>query len=188
MNEGKKTADELTFQSRSQPVRFLAADICDPAQIQHAIDALRKFHDRVDILVNNAGVEFEKSIDVLTIEDWDLIMNVNLRGTIQDLADAVHLSCGHLSRVFRKTTGTTLELYLIQQRVELAKRALLDPRFNVGAVAERCGFCNPAYFASVFKKHVKCTPREFAIQPHRWEPIASSSLWSAANISSIASI
>ena len=99
------------------------------------------------------------------------------RITIQDLADAVHLSCGHLSRVFRKTTGTTLEQYLIQQRVELAKRALLDPRLNVAEVAERSGFCNPAYFASVFKKHVKCTPREFASQPHRWDPVPSSPLW-----------
>lgn len=96
--------------------------------------------------------------------------------TIHDLAEVVHLSCGHLSRVFRKTTGTTLEQYLIQQRVESAKRALLDPRLNVAEVAERCGFCNPAYFASVFKKHVKCTPREFATQPHRWEPMMTSPL------------
>jgi len=97
--------------------------------------------------------------------------------TIQQLADAVHLSCGHLSRVFRRTTGITLEQYLIQQRVELAKRALLDPTLNVAEVAERCGFCNPAYFASVFKKHVKCTPREFATQPQRWEPVNPSPLW-----------
>ncbi len=99
--------------------------------------------------------------------------------TIQQLADAVHLSCGHLSRVFRRTTGMTLEQYLIQQRVELAKRALLDPTLNVAEVAERCGFCNPAYFASVFKKHVKCTPREFASQPQRWEPVSPSPLWAS---------
>src|SRR5207302_9792894 len=98
--------------------------------------------------------------------------------SIQNLADEVHLSCGHLSRVFRKTTGMTLEQYLIQ-RVELAKRALLDPRLNVAEVAERCGFCNPAYFASVFKKHVKCMPGEFASQPHRWEPAVTSPLWPA---------
>ena len=100
--------------------------------------------------------------------------------TIQQLAEAVHLSCGHLSRVFRRTTGITLEQYLIQQRVELAKRALLDPRLNVAEVADRCGFCNPAYFASVFKKHVKCTPREFASQPHRWEPSVAAQRWPAA--------
>jgi hypothetical protein len=57
-------------------------------------------------------------------------------------------------RLFR-TTGVTLEQFLIRQRVELDKRTLLDPRFNVAEVAERCGFCNPAYFASVFKKYWK---------------------------------
>lgn len=93
--------------------------------------------------------------------------------TIQELAGALRLSAGHLSRVFRRTSGMTLEHYLILQRVELAKRALLDPRFNVSEVAERCGFCNPAYFASVFRKYVKCTPREFAMQPHRWTPVDS---------------
>jgi len=96
--------------------------------------------------------------------------------TIHDLAGALHLSTGHLSRVFRRTTGMTLEGFLIRQRVELAKRTLLDPRLNVAEVAERCGFCNPAYFASVFKKYVKCTPREFATQPLRWTPVSASAL------------
>jgi AraC-like DNA-binding protein/ligand-binding sensor protein len=96
--------------------------------------------------------------------------------TIQQLADSVHLSCGHLSRLFRRTTHMTLEQFLIRRRVELAKRALLDPRLNVAEVAERCGFCSPAYFASVFKKYVKCTPREFASQPQRWEPLGTPTL------------
>ena len=90
--------------------------------------------------------------------------------TIPQIASALHLSSGHLSRLFRRTTGMTLEVFLIRQRVELAKRTLLDPRLNVAEVAERCGFCNPAYFASVFKKYVSCTPREFARQPHLWTP------------------
>lgn len=90
--------------------------------------------------------------------------------TIQQIADELHLSAGHLSRVYSRTTGMTLEEYLIRQRVELAKRMLLDPRLNVAEVAERCGFCNPAYFASVFRKYVQCTPREFARQPQVWKP------------------
>lgn len=89
--------------------------------------------------------------------------------TIKDLASALHLSSGHLSRVYSRTTGTTLESYLVRQRVELSKRMLLDPRMNVAEVADQCGFCNPAYFASVFKKYMNCTPREFANQPSRWK-------------------
>jgi AraC-like DNA-binding protein/ligand-binding sensor protein len=94
--------------------------------------------------------------------------------TIQDLANELHLSSGHLSRVYSRTTGMTLEEFLVRQRVELSKRMLLDLRLNVAEVADRCGFCNPAYFASVFKKYVHCTPREFATQPSMWKPPVSS--------------
>lgn len=77
---GKKTAEDLTVQNPSRPVRFLAADLRDLAEIRTAVTAIRKFHDRVDVLVNNAGIELEKSIEMLTPADWDLVMNVNLRG------------------------------------------------------------------------------------------------------------
>ena len=140
-----------------------------------ACEAFRNFAEVVSQQMISAFSRREHKI-VLAVAQF-----VEQRGaaqiTIQQLADAVHLSCGHLSRVFRKTTGMTLEQFLIRQRVELAKRALLDPRFNVAEVAEHCGFCNPAYFASVFRKHVKCTPREFASQPHRWEPLSADPLW-----------
>ncbi len=88
--------------------------------------------------------------------------------TIQDLARDLKLSAGHLGRVYSRTTGNTLEEYLIRQRLELGKRLLLDPRLHVAEVADRCGFCNPAYFASVFKKYMHCTPRAYASQPQRW--------------------
>jgi AraC-like DNA-binding protein/ligand-binding sensor protein len=140
-----------------------------------ACEAFRRFVDSVSQQMASAFSQREHKI-VLAVSQL-----VEERGaaqiTIQQLAEAVHLSCGHLSRVFRRTTGMTLEQFLIRQRVELAKRALLDHRFNVAEVAERCGFCNPAYFASVFKKHVKCTPREFASQPQRWEPMEATPLW-----------
>ena len=90
------------------------------------------------------------------------------KATIQALAQDLKLSAGHLGRVYSRTTGHTLEEYLIRQRLEMGKRLLLDPRLHVAEVADRCGFCNPAYFASVFKKYMHCTPRAYASQPQRW--------------------
>lgn len=90
------------------------------------------------------------------------------RVTIQDIAHNLKLSAGHLGRVYSRTTGQTLEVYLIRQKLEMGKRLLLDPRLHVSEVSDRCGFCNPAYFASVFKKYMHCTPRAFANQPHHW--------------------
>ena len=89
--------------------------------------------------------------------------------TVHSLAQALKLSAGHLGRVYSRTAGHTLEDYLIRQKLEMSKRLLLDPRLQVAEVADRCGFCNPAYFASVFKKYMHCTPRAYAKEPQRWD-------------------
>ncbi len=94
--------------------------------------------------------------------------------TVHMLAREMKFSAGHLGRVYSRTTGHTLEEFLIRQKLEMSKRLLLDPRLHVAEVADRCGFCNPAYFASVFKKYMHCTPRAYAKQPQRWskpEPV-----------------
>jgi NAD(P)-dependent dehydrogenase (short-subunit alcohol dehydrogenase family) len=79
-HNGKAAAAELTAKNRSLPVRYIPADLQDPNEIQNAVGALRKHHDRIDVLVNNAGIEMEKPFAGLTVADWDLILNVNLRG------------------------------------------------------------------------------------------------------------
>ena len=95
------------------------------------------------------------------------------RVTVHILAREMQLSAGHLGRVYSRTTGHTLEEFLIRQKLEMSKRLLLDPRLHVAEVADRCGFCNPAYFASVFKKYMHFTPRAYAKQPQRWSTTES---------------
>lgn len=130
-----------------------------------ACDTFRRY---VEILSQELTAMFSQRENKIVSMVGQLVETRGPAGiAIKDLAEALHLSTGHLSRTFRRTTGMTLEGFLIQQRVELAKKTLLDPRLNVAEVAERSGFCNPAYFASVFKKYVGCTPREFAAQPQR---------------------
>jgi len=108
---GKETAGELTSQCRSRPVRYLVTDLQDLADIQNAVNTIRKFHGHVDVLVNNAGIEMDKAIDTLTVADWDLVMNVNLRGAfllVKELlplfpesgASIVNISSIHASHAF----------------------------------------------------------------------------------------
>ncbi|HVX66938.1 MAG TPA: PocR ligand-binding domain-containing protein [Bryobacteraceae bacterium] len=82
-----------------------------------------------------------------------------------EVAAAVGVSAGHLSRTFKKVTGSTFERYLMERRVERAQRLLLDPLSRVSEVAEKCDFCNPAYFARVFRKLAGCSPTEFSKSP-----------------------
>src|SRR6266851_1093559 len=46
----------------------------------------------------------------------------------------------------------TFERYLMMQRVEAAKRMLLEPLGTISEVAEKCGVADSAYFARVFRK------------------------------------
>jgi NAD(P)-dependent dehydrogenase (short-subunit alcohol dehydrogenase family) len=77
---GNETAADLSGQNPHLPVKYLPADLREPREIQTAVDTIRQFHGRVDVLVNNAGIELHKSLEKLTVADWDLVLNVNLRG------------------------------------------------------------------------------------------------------------
>jgi AraC-like DNA-binding protein/ligand-binding sensor protein len=129
-------------------------------------EAFRSF---VDQLRQQLVQLFSQRDEKIVIETQRLVRDFGPeRVTIQDIARDLKLSAGHLGRVYSRTSGHTLEEYLIRQRLEMARRLLLDPRLHVAEVADRCGFCNPAYFASVFKKYMHCTPRAYACEPQRW--------------------
>ena len=85
--------------------------------------------------------------------------------SLLDTAQFVGVSSGHLSRIFRRVSGITFERYLMTKRVERAQRLLLDPTSRVSDVAEKCEFCNPAYFARVFRKIAGCSPTEYSKNP-----------------------
>jgi NAD(P)-dependent dehydrogenase (short-subunit alcohol dehydrogenase family) len=77
---GNETAADLSGQNPHLPVKFLPADLREPGEIGSAVETVRKLHGRVDVLVNNAGIEADKPLEKLTIADWDLVLDVNLRG------------------------------------------------------------------------------------------------------------
>jgi NAD(P)-dependent dehydrogenase (short-subunit alcohol dehydrogenase family) len=57
----------------------LAADLADPRGPQQLADALARHEPRVNILINNAGASESGTIDTVTVENWDKVLNVNLR-------------------------------------------------------------------------------------------------------------
>lgn len=58
----------------------IVADITKPAEVESMFRQTVDKFGRIDILVNNAGIARDKSIKKLTEEDWDTVLNVNLKG------------------------------------------------------------------------------------------------------------
>jgi NAD(P)-dependent dehydrogenase (short-subunit alcohol dehydrogenase family) len=71
-------AEEI--RSLGRKVACVELDVRDHASIQRAVaDALREF-GRIDVLVNNAGCNIRKPATEVTWDDWNEIVNTNLRG------------------------------------------------------------------------------------------------------------
>jgi 3-oxoacyl-[acyl-carrier protein] reductase/pteridine reductase len=77
----KTEAEELTSEIQSLGRRSIAlqADVSRRADVHRMFAAAEKEFGRLDILVNNAGIFFAAKFEELTEEQWDRIMNANLK-------------------------------------------------------------------------------------------------------------
>lgn len=81
--------------------------------------------------------------------------------SIVSVAACVYLNPVYFGRVFKNTFHMTFKKYLLQQRMEKAKRLLEEGNRSVGAICERVGIGNPSYFSHLFKQYTGKLPSEY---------------------------
>jgi len=94
-------AKELT-QSGGKAIA-VPTDVTDHAQVKRLVDAAVQTYGRVDVIINNAGLMPHSPLERLKIEDWDQMIDVNLRGVLYGIAAALpHMTAqksGHIINV-----------------------------------------------------------------------------------------
>ncbi|MEV0352594.1 glucose 1-dehydrogenase [Nonomuraea sp. NPDC050680] len=80
--EGKALAEETG-------ATFVHHDVTAPEDWDRAIATVVDLHDRLDILVNNAGILKFRRISDMTIDEFDRVIDVNLRGTWLGVKSAI---------------------------------------------------------------------------------------------------
>lgn len=82
---------------------YRALDVTDAADFQAFIDFVVTTHGRVDVLVNNAGVMPLSRLDALKIEEWNRMIDVNIRGVLHGIAAVLPLMqrqhCGQVINI-----------------------------------------------------------------------------------------
>lgn len=70
-------------------VAWQGVDVTDSSAVNEGLAAIVAEHGRIDAVVNNAGVQLERSIAETTDEDFDFVMDVNVRGVFNVARAAV---------------------------------------------------------------------------------------------------
>lgn len=78
--------------------------------------------------------------------------------TLTSLAQTVGLSASHFARAFRASTGLSPHAYVIEQRIELARRLLQTTDLAISEIALRAGFASQAHMTVTFKRQTGTTP------------------------------
>lgn len=84
--------------------------------------------------------------------------------TLAELAKSSGLSRTYLSCVFKEVTGTRLQDYIAQVRLEKAKDLLGDIDLKIKQIAHEVGFSDPNYFCRSFKKKTGLIPTNWRLQ------------------------
>ncbi len=97
----QQTAKELAhFDGKCLAVR---GNVADGKQVQEMVERSLKEFGRIDILVNNAGITKDGLLLRMKEEDWDLVMNVNLKG-------AFHCTKAVLSAMTKQRRGRIVNI------------------------------------------------------------------------------
>ncbi|MFC0213011.1 response regulator [Paenibacillus chartarius] len=81
--------------------------------------------------------------------------------SLQEVADKVHLNSCYISQLFKKQMNQKFVDYVLEQRIEEAKRLLARTSLRVAEVAGKTGYTDIAYFCNTFKRQTGVTPSEY---------------------------
>ncbi|MEU8842179.1 SDR family oxidoreductase [Streptomyces roseus] len=68
---------------------FRRLDVTDAADVRAFVAAASERYGRLDVMVNNAGVMPLSPLDALAVDEWDLMIDVNVRGVLHGIAAAL---------------------------------------------------------------------------------------------------
>ncbi|AWW26182.1 PocR ligand-binding domain-containing protein [Acetobacterium sp. KB-1] len=81
--------------------------------------------------------------------------------TVEAIADAACLSPGYAGRIFKEQLGLSIMDYVLKVRIDKSKKLLLNPHYQIQAIAEKVGYGDAGYFTKVFRKFEGITPTQF---------------------------
>lgn len=116
-----------------------------------------------DIDQKNGGKSKKYSVSSTLVYKAKLYINDNLSEPLRlnDVAEFLHISGRHLSRVFQSELGESFSSYVRKEKIRKAGILLSDTDLTIKEISEKTGFDTVHYFSSVFLTEMGMPPGKF---------------------------
>lgn len=124
-----------------------------------AMQMVRRYSFLKDVHVSRGGMtprKLRRAIEFINV-------NLNKEQTVAlaAVAEEVQMSYFHFSRAFKQAMGVSPNVYMIEQRVERAKKMLSETDLPIAEIALRAGFASQSHFTTTFRRLAWSTPKAF---------------------------
>ena len=91
---GARRADRLRtlakeLDARGRKALAMTTDVSQREQVKALVDAAAKTYGRVDVMINNAGLMPQAPLERLKVDEWDRMIDVNIKGVLHGIAAAL---------------------------------------------------------------------------------------------------
>ena len=125
-------------------------------------DQLQSFNDSlanygIEIVENQKSILIQKIKDTIVDMVFNEETNVNVKSSVY-LADKLEHSYGYLSNVFSEVTYTSIENFIILQKIEYTKQLILSNQLSLTEIAFKLNYSSVAHLSTQFKNTTGITP------------------------------
>ena len=129
----------------------------------HSLSALTSLHSKMVLDFTEKMLYLQKrsvSKPVAACIDY-IYSHIKERITIEALAEYVQLSPSHLSRLFKKEAGMTVNDYVREKKIEKAQNLLKYCDYSMIDIATYLSFSSQSHFIQTFKRLVGVAPKKY---------------------------
>lgn len=149
-----------------QLISFRITDSLRPIYLKGKVYELLSYYFNTTSDSNNAICPYvpnEDTVSKIKQAKEIVIEQMNNPPGLHELAKMVGLNIKKLKTGFKEFYGLPVFTFLLNYKMELAKKLLQEQQLNVNEIASKLGYSTSSHFIAAFKRKYGITPKQFAI-------------------------
>ncbi|KOU16087.1 SDR family oxidoreductase [Streptomyces virginiae] len=146
-------------------------DVTDAADVRAFVAAAGERYGRLDVMVNNAGVMPLSPLDALAVDEWDLMIDVNVRGVLHGIAAALPVmrarGGGHIVNIASVGAYEVSPTAAVYCATKFAVRAISEGLRQESGGDVRVTLVSPGVTESELADHISDPAAREAMQAYR---------------------